>query len=56
MVRLVGTTVKKPAMTKTAPYSRESLYRPLSADGNPSLATLLKVTRALGVRLHTEAA
>lgn len=31
--------------------AREALYRSLSPDGNPSLATLLKVTRALGVRL-----
>lgn len=31
--------------------AREALYRSLSQNGNPSLATLLKVTRALGVRL-----
>ena len=31
--------------------SRESLYRALSADGNPELATVLKVLKALGVRL-----
>ena len=36
--------------------SRESLYRALSADGNPSFATVLKVARALGVKLHAEAA
>jgi probable addiction module antidote protein len=36
--------------------SRESLYRALSAEGNPSLATVLKVARALGVRLHAQAA
>ena len=35
--------------------SRESLYRALSAEGNPSLATVLKVARALGVRLHAQA-
>lgn len=34
--------------------SRESLYRALSARGNPSFATILKVTKALGVRLHAE--
>ncbi|MGK2900552.1 MAG: DNA-binding protein, partial [Burkholderiaceae bacterium] len=33
-----------------------SLYRALSADGNPSFATVLKVARALGVKLHAEAA
>ena len=35
---------------------RERLYRALSADGNPSFATVLKVARALGVKLHAEAA
>jgi probable addiction module antidote protein len=28
----------------------------LSAEGNPSFATVLKVARALGVKLHAEAA
>ena len=41
---------------KDAGLSRESLYRALSADGNPSFATVLKVAKALGVRLHAEAA
>ncbi len=31
--------------------SREALYRALSEDGNPTLATLLKVGKALGIRL-----
>ncbi len=31
--------------------AREALYRSLSADGNPSFATVLKVAKALGVRL-----
>jgi probable addiction module antidote protein len=31
--------------------SRESLYRALSAEGNPELGTVLKVLKALGVRL-----
>ena len=31
---------------------RESLYKSLSADGNPELATILKVVGALGLRLH----
>jgi probable addiction module antidote protein len=34
--------------------SREGLYKALSADGNPSFATVLKVSRALGLRLHFE--
>jgi len=33
---------------------RESLYKALSPDGNPEFATVLKVLRALGLRLHAE--
>jgi len=39
-------------VAKEAGLSRESLYKALSAEGNPSFATILKVARALGVRLH----
>lgn len=35
---------------------RESLYKALSGQCNPSFATILKVTRALGIRLHAEPA
>jgi probable addiction module antidote protein len=31
--------------------SRESLYRALSADGNPEFVTVLKIMEALGLRL-----
>ena len=31
---------------------RESLYKALSPEGNPEFATVLKVVRALGLRLH----
>jgi probable addiction module antidote protein len=31
--------------------TREALYRSLSAEGNPELATLTKVLKALGMRL-----
>ncbi|GAA4412928.1 addiction module antidote protein [Quisquiliibacterium transsilvanicum] len=43
-------------VAKDAGLSRESLYRALSANGNPSFATVLKVARALGVKLHAAAA
>lgn len=43
-------------VAKKAGLSRESLYRALSAEGNPSFATVLKVIRALGVRLDAQAA
>jgi probable addiction module antidote protein len=42
-------------VAREAGLSRESLYRALSADGNPSLATVLKVIRALGLQLQAEA-
>jgi len=31
---------------------RESLYKALSPEGNPGFSTVLKVVRALGLRLH----
>ena len=34
---------------------RESLYKSLSSDGNPEFATVLKVVRSLGLRLHVTA-
>ena len=41
-------------VAKAAGLSRESLYRARGARGNPSFATVLKVARALGVRLHAD--
>jgi probable addiction module antidote protein len=35
---------------------RESLYKALSPEGNPEFATVLKVVRALGLRLHAATA
>ena len=35
---------------------RESLYKSLSSDGNPEFATVLKVMRALGIRLRATVA
>lgn len=32
--------------------TREGLYRALSSSGNPELSTVLKVIRALGIKLH----
>ncbi|MXY89473.1 MAG: putative addiction module antidote protein [Gammaproteobacteria bacterium] len=39
-----------------AGLSRESLYKALSGDRNPTLETVLKVVHALGLRLRAEAA
>lgn len=36
--------------------AREALYRSLSAGGNPSFATILKVTKALGLKLSVSVA
>ncbi len=58
IARALGDIARAKGMTqvaKDAGVSRESLYRALSADGNPSFATVLKVARALGVRLHAQA-
>ena len=41
-------------LAKDTGISREDLYKTLSADGNPEFATILKVTRALGIKLHAE--
>jgi probable addiction module antidote protein len=39
-------------VARRAGLGRESLYKALSPDGNPELATVLKVVRSLGIRLH----
>ena len=59
IARALGDIARAKGMTqvaKDAGLSRESLYRALGTDGNPSLATVLKVVRALGVKLHAGAA
>jgi probable addiction module antidote protein len=35
---------------------RESLYKALSPEGNPEFSTILKVVRALGLKLHASVA
>jgi probable addiction module antidote protein len=55
LARALGDIARAKGMTQVAKetgLSRESLYRALSPDGNPSFATVLKVTKALGLRLH----
>ena len=51
----LGDVARSRGMTKvasTAGLGRESLYKALSPDGNPALATALKVVRALGLRVR----
>ncbi|WP_234197855.1 addiction module antidote protein [Pseudacidovorax sp. NFM-22] len=59
IARALGDIARAKGMSHVARetgLSRESLYRALSADGNPSFATVLKVAKALGVRLHAQPA
>ncbi|MCA9643488.1 MAG: putative addiction module antidote protein [Myxococcales bacterium] len=58
IARALGDIARAKGMSqvaKEAGLSRESLYRALSEGGNPSFSTVLKVARALGVRLHAQA-
>lgn len=40
-------------VAKAAGLGRTSLYKALSPEGRPELGTILKVVRALGLRLHS---
>ncbi len=54
----LGDVARAKGMTKVAAdagLGRESLYKALSPDGNPEFVTVLKVLRALGLRLHASA-
>src|ERR1035437_2644302 len=58
IARALGDIARAKGMSQVARdagLSRESLYRALSADGNPGFATVLKVARALGIKLHAQA-
>jgi probable addiction module antidote protein len=51
----LGDIARAKGMTKVARQAglgRESLYKALSAGGNPELGTVLRVVRALGIKLH----
>ena len=55
IARALGDIARSKGMSRVARdtgLSRESLYKALSQEGNPSLDTILKVAKALGVRLH----
>ena len=50
----LGDVARAKGMSKIAEAAglgRESLYKALSSEGNPELATVLKVVQALGLRL-----
>ena len=59
IAQALGTIARAKGMTQLARdtgLARESLYKALSAEGNPEFATIWKVIRALGIRLHAQAA
>jgi probable addiction module antidote protein len=58
IAKALGNIARAKGMTqvaKDAGLSRESLYRALGDGGNPSFSTVLKVAKALGVKLHASA-
>jgi probable addiction module antidote protein len=58
LLRAVSTIARSRGMTELARQtgiSREALYRAFSENGNPTLDTLLRVMKALGVRLAVAA-
>jgi len=57
--KALGDIARAKGMTNIARatgMSRESLYKALSPDGNPEMATFLKVVRAVGLQLHASEA
>jgi len=58
ITKALGDIAKAKGMSQIAKdtgLSRESLYRALSGERNPSFDTILKVLGALGIKLHAEA-
>ena len=58
IARALGDIARAKGMSQVARdagLSRESLYKALSENGNPSFATVLKVAHALGMRFHAVA-
>lgn len=57
IARALGDVARARGMTQVARdagLSRESLYKALSGERSPDFSTMLKVLRALGLRLHPE--
>ncbi len=58
VVAVLGDIARAKGMSqiaRDAGLGRESLYKALSANGNPEFATILKVVRALGLQFHVQA-
>ena len=54
VLKHVARTRNMSALARDTGLNRGNLYEALSEDGNPTLATLLKVANALGLRLRLE--
>jgi probable addiction module antidote protein len=57
IAKALGTIARAKGMSQLSRdtgLGRESLYKALSGEGNPSFATILKVTSALGIKLHAQ--
>ena len=57
--KALGNIARAKGMTQLARdtgLGRESLYKALSGEGNPSFSTILKVMSALGLKLHADLA
>ena len=54
VLKHVAQTHNISALARDTGLNRGNLYDALSEDGNPTLATLLKITSALGLRLRLE--
>ncbi len=55
----LGDIARAKGMTRIARQAgmgRESLYKALSPEGNPEFATVIKVLRSLGIKLHATTA
>ena len=55
IAKALGTIARAKGMSQLARdtgLSREGLYRSLSGEGNPEFATILKVIKALGLKLQ----
>ena len=53
----LGDIARAKGMTQIAEQAglgRESLYKALSQNGNPQFATVLKVVKAVGLKLHAD--
>ena len=59
IAKVLGDIARAKGMTQLAKdtgLGRESLYKALSGEGNPSFATILKVMSALGIKFHAKIA